>query len=237
MIELFHVSMRYPAAERPALEDINLAIHKGEFCLLAGPSGAGKSTLLRLLFCAEVATSGQVVLNGRNLARLKPSQVPLLRRSIGVVFQDFKLLPEMTVFENVALALEVQACASQELRRRTLAVLEQVGLGHKQHQRAASLSGGEQQRVAIARALVPEPAMLLCDEPTGNLDAERAKDILELLVTAHVRGTTIVVATHDPTLLESGRRRVVRIEDGRVVSDLPPSGVEPDAARRPVAVA
>jgi cell division transport system ATP-binding protein len=224
MIELFHVTKRYEDTERPALEDVNLEIKKGEFCLLAGPSGAGKSTLLRLLFCAEACTTGQVILNGKNLARLKRSSVPHIRRNIGVVFQDFKLLPEVSVLDNVALALEVQGRPPMEVHRRCSAVLQQVGLGHKLHQRAASLSGGEQQRVAIARALVPEPAILLCDEPTGNLDAERAKDILDLLVTAHVRGTAVIVATHDPALLESGRRRIIRLEDGRIVSDLPAFG-------------
>ena len=224
MIELFHVTKRYVATDRPAVDDVNLEIHKGELVFLAGPSGAGKSTLLRLLFCAETASSGQVILNGKNLARLKRSQVPHVRRNIGVVFQDFKLLPDATVFENIALALEVQARPAEEVRRRTTAVLEQVGLRHKLHQQAKNLSGGEQQRVAIARALVPEPAILLCDEPTGNLDAERAKDILELLITAHIRGTTVVVATHDPQLLQSGRCRLVRIEDGRVVSDVPAFG-------------
>jgi cell division transport system ATP-binding protein len=239
MIELFHVSKRYDlgarfanerGVERPALDDVNLEIRKGEFCVLAGPSGAGKSTLLRLLFCAERASSGQVILQGKNLARLKPSQIPYVRRNIGVVFQDFKLLPEISVVDNVALALEVQGRAPEEVRRRSLEVLKQVGLSHKLHQRAANLSGGEQQRVAIARALVPEPAILLCDEPTGNLDAERAKDILELLMTAHVRGTTVVVATHDPNLLEGGRRRIVRLEDGRVVSDVPAFGDVPRLA-------
>ena len=224
MIELFHVTKRYTATDHPALDDVNLEIRKGELCFLAGPSGAGKSTLLRLLFCAETASSGQVILNGKNLARLKPRQIPQVRRKIGVVFQDFKLLPEATVGENIGLALEVQARPAEEVRRRVRAVLEQVGLAHKLHQAAKNLSGGEQQRVAIARAIIAEPAILLCDEPTGNLDAERAKDILDLLVTAHVRGTTVVVATHDPQLLESGRRRVIRLEDGRITSDVPAFG-------------
>jgi cell division transport system ATP-binding protein len=239
MIELFHVSKRYEGTDRPALDDVLLEIKKGEFCLLAGPSGAGKSTLLRLLFCAETASSGQVILNGKNLARLKPRQVPQLRRKIGVVFQDFKLLPQVTVLENVALALEVQGRPAEEVRQRSTDVLRQVGLAHKLHQPAANLSGGEQQRVAIARAVVTEPVILLCDEPTGNLDADRARDILDLLVTAHVRGTTVVVATHDPNLLEGGRRRVVRLEDGRVVSDVPAFGADlstiPRAARLAVA--
>ena len=220
MIELFHVSLRYPGADRPALDDVTLEIRKGEFCLFAGPSGAGKTSLLRLLFCAEAPTAGQVLVGGRNLARLKAARVPEVRRNIGVVFKDFKLLPEHSVLDNVALALEVQGRRLEEVRERAATVLEQVGLGHKLHQPAERLSGGEQQRVAIARALVVEPAILLCDEPTGNLDAERAQGILELLVTAHVRGTTVVVATHDPALL-GGNRRVVRLEDGRIVADVP----------------
>jgi cell division transport system ATP-binding protein len=221
MIELFHVTKRYAGADRPALDDVTLEIRKGEFCLLAGPSGAGKTTLLRLLFCAETATSGQVLLGGKNLARLGPARIPEVRRNVGVVFQDFKLLPEVSVLDNVAMALEVQGRRFDEVRGRATEVIKQVGLGHKLHQAAARLSGGEQQRVAIARALVVEPAILLCDEPTGNLDAERARDILELLVTAHVRGTTVVVATHDPSLLGGGRRRIVRLEDGRVAADAP----------------
>ena len=231
MIELYHVTKRYSRTDRPALDDVNLEIKKGELCFLAGPSGAGKSTFLRLLFCAETASSGQVILNGKNLARLKQRQIPHVRRNIGVVFQDFKLLPDVTVLENVALALEVLGRPKEVGRRRTIDVLKQVGLAHKLHQPAANLSGGEQQRVAIARAIVPEPAILLCDEPTGNLDAERAKDILELLVTAHVRGTTVVVATHDPMLLESGRRRIIRLEDGRIASDVPAFGDLWDASR------
>ncbi|MBI1945180.1 MAG: cell division ATP-binding protein FtsE [Deltaproteobacteria bacterium] len=235
MIELFHVSLRYPGADRPALDDVTLEIRKGEFVLFAGPSGAGKTSLLRLLFCAETATGGQVLVGGRNLARLKPTRVPEVRRNIGVVFQDFKLLPEHSVLDNVALALEVQGRRFEEVQERAAGVLKQVGLGHKLHQPAERLSGGEQQRVAIARALVVEPAILLCDEPTGNLDAERAQGILELLVTAHVRGTTVVVATHDPALL-GGSRRVVRLEDGRIVADVPAFAPLPaailDATRR-----
>ncbi len=221
MIELYHVGKVYPGADRPALDDVNLTIDKGEFVVLAGASGAGKSTLLRLLFCAEAASSGQVMLQGRNLARLKRSEVARTRRSIGVVFQDFKLLGNLSVLDNVALALEVQGKGRDDVVRRCVSVLKEVGLSHKTHHPAASLSGGEQQRAAIARALVVEPAVLLCDEPTGNLDAERAKEVIELLVTAHVRGTTVIVATHDPALLSGGRRRVVVIDQGRVAHDAP----------------
>ena len=224
MIELFHVGKVYDNGERPALVDINLSIAKGEFVVLAGPSGAGKSTLMRLLFCAEKATTGQALLMGKNLARLKRAEIARVRRTVGVVFQDFKLLPELSVFDNVALALEVQGRRADDITRRVLGVLTEVGLAHKVHQPAAALSGGEQQRTAIARALVVEPAVLLCDEPTGNLDAERAKEVIDLLLTAHVRGTTVIVATHDPQLLAAGRRRVVVLEGGRVVHDAPAFG-------------
>lgn len=221
MIELYHAGKTYQGSERPALHDVNLRIDKGEFVVLAGPSGAGKSTLMRLLFCAETASTGQVLMLGRNLARLRRREVAQLRRTVGVVFQDFKLLPKMSVLDNVALALEVQGKAREDITRRCLAVLKEVGLAHKTHQPAEALSGGEQQRVAIARGLVVEPAVLLCDEPTGNLDAERAKEVMDLLMTAHARGTTVIVATHDPALLKGGRRRVVVLEAGRVVHDAP----------------
>jgi len=221
VIELYHVGKVYPGADRPALDDVNLKIDKGEFVVFAGASGAGKSTLLRLLFCAEFATTGQVILQGRNLARLGRGEVARARRTIGVVFQDFKLLGQLTVLDNVALALEVQGKARDDIVRRCVQVLKEVGLSHKTHHPAASLSGGEQQRVAIARALVVEPAVLLCDEPTGNLDAERAREVVELLQTAHVRGTTVVVATHDPALLSGGRRRIISIDQGRVTHDAP----------------
>jgi cell division transport system ATP-binding protein len=215
MIELYHVVKRYPGQERPALDDINLKIGKGELCLLTGPSGAGKSTLLRLLFRAEVPTRGQVLLLGKNIARLGSSQVPLLRRRIGVVFQDFKLISGRTVFENVALALEVQGRSSLEVRARVILVLRGVGLSDKTDARVEHLSGGEQQRVAIARALITDPAILLCDEPTGNLDAERAQGIVELLKSAHVRGTTVILATHDPALLEDTSHRTIALRDGK----------------------
>jgi len=225
VIELYHVGKTYPGTERPALDDVNLRIDKGEFVVLAGASGAGKSTLLRLLFCAERASSGQVILHGKNLARLPRRDAARVRRSVGVVFQDFKLLPELSVLDNVALALEVQGRPRDEIVRRSFAVLTGVGLAHKTHHAAAALSGGEQQRVAIARALVVDPVLLLCDEPTGNLDAERARAVVELLATAHVRGTTVVVATHDPALLAGARRRVVTLDGGRVVHDAPAAGV------------
>lgn len=216
MIQLFHVYKSF-GPETAALVDVNLEIDKSEFVFLTGPSGAGKSTLLKLIFAAELPTRGQILVNGRNIARLAPSAVPFLRRNIGVVFQDFKLLPRQTVEENVAIALEVLGAPATEVRRKTYAVLKEVGLAHKLHQLPPRLSGGEQQRVAIARALVNEPQILIADEPTGNLDLERAKEILALLEAANARGTTIIVASHDRELMERSGKRVITLENGRVL--------------------
>ena len=167
MIQLFHVHKQY-SGEAPSLLDVSLGVEKGEFVFLTGPSGAGKSTLMRLVFCAEAATSGQLLVFGRNVAKVKPSQIPYLRRSIGVVFQDFKLLPDRTVAENVAFPLEVRGLHPREVKRKVSAILGSVGLELKAGKFPLSLSGGEQQRVAVARALVGDPALLLADEPTGE---------------------------------------------------------------------
>jgi cell division transport system ATP-binding protein len=218
MLQLFHVQKQY-RGEAPALADISLSVKKGEFVFLTGPSGAGKSTLLRLVFCAEAATSGQLIVLGRNVAKLKPPQIAALRRSIGVVFQDFKLLPGRTVAENVAFPLEVRGLSPREVRRRVSAVLRTLGLELKADRFPLSLSGGEQQRVAVARALAGDPALLLADEPTGNLDPDRTVEVMELLHAANARGTAVLVATHDRGLLERYRKRVVALERGRVVSD------------------
>lgn len=219
MIQLQQVVKHYRDQPKPALNEISLKIGKGEFCLLTGPSGAGKSTLLRLLFCAERATRGEIWLNGENLEALRRNRHPYLRRNVGVVFQDFKLIDRMSVFDNVALALEVQGTSRSEVQMRTTAMLDQVSLLHKREQRSETLSGGEQQRVAIARALVADPLILLADEPTGNLDAERSGDIMALLLRANARGTTVVVATHDPYLLEKYHHRTVALRDGRIEED------------------
>ena len=218
MIQLFHVFKEYPG-EGPALADVTVHVKKGEFVFLTGPSGAGKSTLLKLIFCAEPATSGQLLVFGKNVSKMRPSAVPYLRRNIGVVFQDFKLLPDRTVAENVAFPLEVRALASKEVRRKLTQGLRAVGLEYKQHKFPLSLSGGEQQRVAVARALVGDPALLLADEPTGNLDPDRTLEVMDLLGGANARGTTVVVATHDRSLLERYQKRVIALEAGRVVSD------------------
>ncbi|MEW5849893.1 MAG: cell division ATP-binding protein FtsE [Myxococcota bacterium] len=218
MIELYHVSKVYGRAELPALDDVNLRVDKGEFVFLTGPSGAGKTTLLRLLFLAEQCTRGQVLIHGKNVAQLPQSHLPVLRRAIGVVFQDFKLIETRTAEQNVALTLEVQGMAHSEIGPRVFEALRRVGLAHKRSSLPQRLSGGEQQRVAIARAIVGDPVLLLADEPTGNLDPERAVDIMNLLADINARGTTVVVATHDPALLERYRRRVIALENGRVVS-------------------
>jgi cell division transport system ATP-binding protein len=218
MIQLFHVQKRY-GAEAPALSDVSLEIRKGEFVFLTGPSGAGKSTLLRLVFCAEPPTEGQLLVFGRNVARIRTSSIPFVRRSIGVVFQDFKLLEHRTLAENVAFPLQVKGVRPAEVQRRVVQALRGVGLEHRAERFPLSLSGGEQQRAAVARALVGDPALLLADEPTGNLDADRTAEVLQLLEGANARGTTVVVATHDRALLARHKKRVVTLEGGRVVSD------------------
>jgi cell division transport system ATP-binding protein len=218
VIQLFHVTKEYPG-DGPALQDVTLEIEKGEFVFLTGASGAGKSTLLKLVFCDEPATSGQLLLFGKNVAKIRPAAIPFVRRNIGVVFQDFKLLPQRTVLENVALPLEVRSLPDREIRKRVRALLRSVGLEHRADKFPPSLSGGEQQRVAVARALATDPALLLADEPTGNLDPERTLEVMDLLRGANARGTTVVVATHDRSLLERYKRRVVVLERGRLLSD------------------
>jgi cell division transport system ATP-binding protein len=217
MIQLFHVSKYYD--RRPALSDINLHIEKGEFVLLMGPSGAGKTTLLKLLFCAERPDEGQILVQNRNVARLRASDVPHLRRMMGLVFQDFRLLPPKTVFENVALPLMVQGASAFDVHRKVMESLKAVGLDHKKDHRPATLSAGEQQRVCIARAIVNSPLILLADEPTGNLDPHLATEIIELFKVINARGTTIVVATHNPQLVGQGTRRAMLLDHGHLVSD------------------
>jgi cell division transport system ATP-binding protein len=218
LVQLFHVYKQY-AGEGPALMDATLEVGKGEFVFLTGPSGAGKSTLLKLVFCAEPATSGQLLVFGRNVAKIRPAQIPPLRRMIGVVFQDFKLLPYRTVYENVAFPLQVRGLSEKEVRRKVGLTLRSVGLELKGGKFPLSLSGGEQQRVAVARALVGDPALLLADEPTGNLDADRTLEVMDLVEQASARGTTVVVATHDRSIIERYKRRVISLEAGRMISD------------------
>ena len=218
MIQMYHVDMRY-AGGTLGLHDVSLSIERGEFLFLTGASGAGKTTLLRLLFGAERPSGGQVIVAGRNMARLGRGNVSELRREIGVIFQDFKLLPERTVFDNVAVTLEIRGAPRREIRARVWSILKRLGLGHRLDHRPRALSGGEQQRVAIARALVSDPPLLLADEPTGNLDPELALDIMDIIADAHARGTTVMVATHDPHLLARYRHRQLVLERGKLTGD------------------
>jgi cell division transport system ATP-binding protein len=202
-----------------ALRDVSLTIEKGEFVFLVGPSGSGKSTLMRLLLKELEPTSGKIIVGGRELARLKRSKVPMLRRNIGCVFQDFKLLSDRSTFENVAYALKVQGESRRAIRAKVPEVLGLVGLAHKTGSLPDELSGGEQQRVSIARAFVNHPPLLICDEPTGNLDPDTSVGIMQLLYRINRTGTTVVMATHDREMVDKMRRRVIALEDGVVVRD------------------
>ena len=219
MISLEGVSKSYPTSTRPALDDVTVGIDKGEFVFLVGSSGSGKSTFLRLLLKEEVATTGRVQVAGRELNKLSSWKVPALRRSIGCVFQDFRLLPNKTVFQNVAFALEVIGKHRSVVTQVVPEVLELVGLEGKGKRLPHELSGGEQQRVAVARAFVNRPMILLADEPTGNLDPSTSVGIMKLLDRINRTGTTVVMATHDAAIVDSMRRRVVELSDGRVVRD------------------
>ena len=204
-------------AETTALTDINLKIPKGDFVFLTGQSGAGKSTLLKLIYADLLPTRGQLLIDGLNLTRLPRSQIPFLRRSIGVVFQDYKLLPNRTVLENVAITLEVLGWGKRDIGKKVYHILKQMGLEDKLNSTPLRLSGGEQQRVALARALVNDPKILVADEPTGNLDEENKEQILAIFKDANIRGTTVVVATHDKRVIENSHRRVIRLEKGRIL--------------------
>ena len=216
MIEAHRISKAY-ARGVYALRDLSLRIEKGDFVFLTGPSGAGKSTLLRLLLRQDVPSEGQLVVGGRNLASLTPRQVQAYRRSLGFVFQDFKLLPGKTVLENVSFVPRVLGMASSQQQRRTFQVLKWVGLQHRMTAYPAELSGGEQQRIAIARALVNDPAIILADEPTGNLDPDLSLEIMNLFREINARGTTVVVATHDRELIRRVGRRAVTLDHGHIV--------------------
>ncbi len=224
--QLYHVSKSYNPGQF-ALRDVSLSFGRGEFVFLTGPSGAGKTTLLKLVFAAERPSEGQIVVLGRNAPRLGPRAIPPLRQRIGVVFQDFKLLSRRTVEENVALALQVTGTPPREIRAKVFAVLKQLGLQHRRFHYPLSLSGGEQQRVAIARALVNEPEILLADEPTGNLDPDLTIEIMDLIASTALRGTTVVVATHELEIVRRYGKRVVRLEDGRIVEDTRPAVARP----------
>lgn len=218
LVRLFHVSKSYLAGTH-ALRDVSLELGKGEFVFLTGPSGAGKSTLMRLMFGAEQPSEGQILVLGRNVARLGPAGLPALRRRVGVVFQDFKLLNRRTVEDNVGVALDVIGVPPRDRKARVFAMLKRVGLHHRRHHHPLTLSGGEQQRLAIARALVGEPELLLADEPTGNLDPQLTLEIMDLIADAAARGTAVFVATHDHALVSRYARRLVRLEGGAIAHD------------------
>jgi cell division transport system ATP-binding protein len=202
-----------------ALSEVSFAIEKGEFVFLVGPSGSGKSTMVKLLLKEVEPSTGRIIVGGRELARLKGSKVPMLRRNIGCVFQDFKLLPNRTAYENVAYALKVQGESKRTIRTKVPEVLNLVGLSHKTSSYPDELSGGEQQRVSIARAFVNHPPLLICDEPTGNLDPDTSVGIMQLLYRINRTGTTVVMATHDREMVDKMRRRVIALENGRLIRD------------------
>ncbi len=218
MIQIFRVSKSYGTSI--ALDDIGLHIRKGEFVFITGPSGAGKTTLLRLIFGADQPTSGQILINSMNLTRIKRHKLDLLRRKIGFVFQDFKLLNSKTVFQNVALALEVTGERPVIIRKKTHQALRAVGLEKKEKAFPLQLSGGEQQRVAIARAIINDPLILIADEPTGNLDPEITKDIMLLFRSINLRGTTVVIATHSRELLQNTGQRIIVLNRGKIVEEM-----------------
>jgi cell division transport system ATP-binding protein len=218
VIRLEHVTKRY-ANGHVALQDVSLMIHRGEFVFLVGPSGAGKSTLIRLLYREELPSSGEVYVDQFRATRLRRRQVALLRRQLGVVFQDVRLLPDRDVYHNVAFAMEVVEAPPREIKKRVPELLELVGLAERSHHYPHQLSGGEQQRVGIARALVNHPHYLIADEPTGNLDPDTAQDIMRLLVEINRRGATVVMATHARDIVNQMARRVVALDGGRIVRD------------------
>ena len=218
MIEMQDVWKTYPDRTH-ALRNINVKIDRNEFVYVVGPSGAGKSTFMKLIYREERPTKGHVYVNGFNLERLRQRKIPYVRRNIGVVFQDFRLLPKLTVFENIAFAMEVIETPRRIIKKRVAEVLELVRLADKSNSLPAQLSGGEQQRVSIARAIVNNPSVIVADEPTGNLDPETSIGIMRLLEEINFRGTTIVMATHNKEIVNSMRKRVIAIEKGTIVRD------------------
>lgn len=218
MIQFFHVSKRYPGGQL-ALHDVSFHIPRGDFVFLTGPSGAGKTTLLQIIFREETPTEGQILVNGRNVTSLPRSKVPYLRRTMGVVFQDFRLIPRKTVFENVSYLPRILGLNARHQRRLAYQALRQVGLAHRMNAFPLELSGGEQQRVAIARALINQPDLLIADEPTGNLDPDLSLEIFRLFLEVHLRGTTVLVATHNREMIERIGGRVLTLDRGRLVSD------------------
>lgn len=226
MIDFEHVSMEYKRGGRLALEDVSLHVDPGEFVFLVGHSGAGKSTLLKLILREVLPSEGKVFVDGKDVARLRRSQVPYLRRQMGVIFQDFRLIPTMTVYENVAFAMHVTNVGAKQIRDRVDYMLELVHLEDKANSYPDYLSGGEQQRVAVARALAHTPKLVIADEPTGNIDPELSLEMMELLERVSGMGITILVVTHEHELVRRFQQRVVTLENGRIISDVPPARKE-----------
>ena len=218
MIEFKKVNKTYDTGT-DAVINANFVIDKGEFAFLVGSSGSGKSTLIKLILKEEEPTSGNIIINGKDTTYLKPSRIPYLRRSMGVVFQDFRLLPDKTVYDNVAYAMYIVRATPRHIRRQVPMILSMVGLSNKAKMYPNELSGGEQQRVALARALVNAPSMLIADEPTGNLDPDTAWDIMTLLNEINMRGTTVVVATHAKDIVDKMKKRVIHIQNGKIIRD------------------
>jgi len=214
IIQLFHVNKGY--GTKKALIDVSIEIHRNEFIFITGPSGAGKTTLLKLLYLGEDVTNGQVLIDGMNLSRISKKRIPLLRRKFGIIFQDYKLIPTRTVFENVALVLEAAGEKGRWVQKKVNSVLRSVGIERRMDAFPQSLSGGEQQRVAIARAVIGDPMIILADEPTGSLDAESASVIFNLLKPFHTRGGTVIIATHDQELIRKGGGRMIYLDRGHL---------------------
>lgn len=219
MIEFKNVTKIYDDGGVLALDDVSFKVEKGEFVFLVGPSGAGKSTITELIIKEELLTEGEIIVNGFELSNLPNKKIPYLRRSIGMVFQDFRLLPGRTVYENVAFAMQVTGASNRAIRRNVPGVLSMVGLSHKADVTPDQLSGGEQQRVSLARAMVNRPPIIIADEPTGNLDPENAQEIMSLLEEINRKGTTMIVATHAKNFVDDMQKRVLAIEHGKLVRD------------------
>ncbi len=218
MLEMIDVSKIYPGGS-VALQDINVCIEQGEFVFIVGPSGAGKSTFFKMLFREVLPSSGKVIVNGHDLVKMTDKEIPYFRRQLGIVFQDYRLLPDRTVYDNVAFAMQVIETPYRKIKRRVNDVLDLVGLRKRAHAYPTELSGGEQQRIAIARAIVNDPILLIADEPTGNLDPETSWEIMDIFREVNKSGTTIVMATHDREIVDEMEKRVIAIEHGHIVRD------------------
>lgn len=228
IIRMFHVHKRF--GKKNALADITLDVARNEMLLISGPSGAGKSTLLKLLYLGETLSEGQILIDGMNLSRISNSRVPMLRRKFGIIFQDYKLIPTKTVYENISLVLEVKGMKSRFIQKKVTSVLRTVGMEERLNAYPPSLSGGEQQRIAVARAVVGDPMIILADEPTGSLDPESAGVILDFLKGVHARGATVIIATHDREVIQKSKGKVIYLREGRLETPPKPRAEKKKAA-------